>query len=203
MADNAQKTPFFRSMNRFAEAKAISAIQLLGKALPCSVVAVSGSIVKVKFELNAAPYTLPNVTVPLAGPEWIRYPTQIGDKGIVIPSDVRIGGITGLGSGVANLNLPANLSALTFFPIGNANWDATDDAQKVVIYGPNGVIIRTTDSSTKLELSPTGVAINNDFSASGDVSLGGGAKRVVLDGDPVIGGGGGTVQASSTKVMAT
>lgn len=38
---------------------------------------------------------------------------------------------------------------------------------------------------------------------SADVNLGGtGGKKVVLDGDPVIGGGGGTVQASSTKVKA-
>lgn len=38
---------------------------------------------------------------------------------------------------------------------------------------------------------------------SDNVNLGGtGGKKVVLDGDPVIGGGGGTVQASSTKVKA-
>ncbi len=38
---------------------------------------------------------------------------------------------------------------------------------------------------------------------SNNVNLGGtGGKKVVLDGDPVIGGGGGTVQASSTKVKA-
>lgn len=38
---------------------------------------------------------------------------------------------------------------------------------------------------------------------SDNVNLGGtGGKKVVLDGDPVIGGSGGTVQASSTKVKA-
>jgi hypothetical protein len=38
---------------------------------------------------------------------------------------------------------------------------------------------------------------------SDNVNLGAtGGKKVVLDGDPVIGGGGGTVQASSTKVKA-
>jgi phage gp45-like len=37
-----------------------------------------------------------------------------------------------------------------------------------------------------------------------DVQLGAaGGKKVVLDGDPVVGGGGGHVQASSTKVRAT
>lgn len=54
-------------------------------------------------------------------------------------------------------------------------------------------------------ISPTRVKITAPHVdlVSADVNLGGtGGKKVVLDGDPVIGGGGGTVQASSTKVKA-
>src|ERR1700743_7474 len=123
MTDNAQKTPFQRSMNRFAEQKALSAIQITGKSLPASVVAVDGSIVTVKFEIQAntsnSPFTLPNVTCPLAGPECIRYPTQSGAKGMVVSADAYLGGMSGLGGGVASLGLQANLSALVFFPFGN------------------------------------------------------------------------------------
>lgn len=54
-------------------------------------------------------------------------------------------------------------------------------------------------------ISPTRVKITAPHVdlISDDVNLGGtGGKKVVLDGDPVVGGGGGTVQASSTKVKA-
>lgn len=143
MSDSAQKTPLARALNRFAEKKAADAIALLGKALPASVAAIAGSIVTVKFEISSGVLTLPNVTVPIAGPEWIRFPTQVGAKGMVIPSDVYLGGMSGLGGGVADLSLQANLSALVWLPIGNADWSATDNPNATVIYGPDGVIIRT------------------------------------------------------------
>lgn len=153
MTDNAQKTPFQRSMNRFAEQKALSAIQITGKSLPASVVAVDGSIVTVKFEVQSK-FTLPNVTCPLIGPEWIRYPTQIGAKGMVISADAYLGGMSGLGDGVASLGLQSNLSALVFCPFGNKNWSKTDDPNAVVIYGPNGAVIRTQDKITTVTISP-------------------------------------------------
>lgn len=143
MADNAQKTGLGRALNRFAEKKALEAIALLGKALPASVVAVANSIVTVKFEIASATLTLPNVTVPMAGPEYIRFPTQAGDKGVVFPADVYLGGVSGLGGGVADLSIQANLSALVFFPIGNKGWSDTDNPNATVIYGPDGVILRT------------------------------------------------------------
>jgi len=145
MADNAQKTWFGRDLNRFAEQKALDALQLTGKALPASVVSVAGSIVTVQFEISAAPFTLPQVTVPILGPEYIRFPTQVGDKGFVVPADARLGAMSGLGKGTASLALPANLSALVFAPFGNKDWSATDDAQAAVIYGPNGAVLRTID----------------------------------------------------------
>jgi len=160
MADNAQKTWFGRDMNRFAEGKVLDAIQLTGKSLPASVVAVFGSIVEVKFEVDAAPFTLPHVIVPLAGPEWIRYPTQIGDKGRVSSSDARLGAMSGLGSGTPKLTLPANLSALVFEPFGNKNWSTTDDAQAVVIYGPNGAILRTVDKNSTVTVNSSGIVAN-------------------------------------------
>ena len=158
MADNAQKTPLARALNRFAEKKVAEAIQLLGKALPASVTAVSGSIVTVKFEVTTT-LTLPPVTMPLAGAEYIRFPTQIGDKGLVFPADVYLGGVSGLGGGTADLSIPANLSALVFFPIGNKGWSTTDNPNAVVIYGPDGAIIRTKDSTCKITLSSTGVVV--------------------------------------------
>lgn len=71
----------------------------------------------------------------------------------------------------------------------------------------NGVptqYVRFTDDLIEV-ISPTRVKISAPHVdlISDDVNLGGtGGKKVVLDGDPVIGGGGGTVQASSAKVKA-
>ena len=140
-----------------AESMASQAIQLLGKALPCSVLAVSGSIVTVGFELTNIPFTLPSVTVPMFGPEYIRYPTQVGDLGAVFPIDTYLGGISGLGGGVADLSMRANLSSLVFFPVGNKNWSAPTDPNKIELYGPDGAILRTKDNTSALTVSETGM----------------------------------------------
>ncbi|MCV5580282.1 hypothetical protein OFO05_33300, partial [Escherichia coli] len=76
-------------------------------------------MITVSFSLTNIPFTLPQVTIPLFGPEYVRYPMQPGDRGIVIPADTYIGGMSGLGGGVADLTQPMNLSALVYLPISN------------------------------------------------------------------------------------
>lgn len=154
-ANLGQKTPFARSMERFAQQRALDAYNLRGKGLPCTVASVSGSIVTVNFDVDAAPFTLSNVTVPMFGPEYIRYPTQVGDKGVVIPFDVLLGAISGLGGNVAALDLPpSNLGALVFSALSNVNWSPTDDANAVVIYGPSGVIMRDAGKTSTITVAP-------------------------------------------------
>lgn len=126
--DNTLKTPLGRSLNQFAARIATSAIQLTGKSLPASVTeVVSSGIVKVKFEVTADPWTLPEITVPIEYPQYIRYPIKVGDKGLLIAADAKLGGLTGLGSGVANLTRPGNLSALSFVWLGSTDWDDAID----------------------------------------------------------------------------
>lgn len=158
MLDTSQKTPYARAINQFAENKVRDAIALEGKAIPASVTAVAGSIVTVKFELNAA-YPLPSVTIPMAGSEYIRIPVQVGDKGMVTPSDFYLGGVSGLGGGTAGVNLPANLSALVFIAISNKGWSTAEDPNKVILYGPNGAILRTVDKTAMVNVDPNGVTI--------------------------------------------
>ena len=158
--DLSQKLPMARSLNQIAEKKAHDLIQIQGKALPASVVSVSGSIVTVKFEIQTAyNATLTNVTVPVAGPEYIRYPIQAGDKGMVIPSSAYLGGVSGLGGGTANLAMPANLSALVFLPIGNKNFSATDNPNSTVIYGPDGAILRNVSKNAGVYVTDNQVQI--------------------------------------------
>ena len=152
---DAQKTPLAQALPAFTQAKILDAQQLLGKGLPASVVSVNGAIVTVKFEISSD-YTLPQVTVPLFGPEYIRYPIKAGDKGAVIPFDARLGGVSGLGGGVADLSLPANLTSLVFLPTGNTAWSEVDPTS-VTAYGPGGVVLRDTGSGAVITLTPTGM----------------------------------------------
>lgn len=194
---NAQKLALARSLNRLGHTKVLDALQVVGKSLPCSVTAVSGSIVTVKFELDPSkmPFTLPEVTIPHAGPEYIRYPTQVGDKGVVIAIDTYLGGISGLGGGVADLSVRGNLSALIFLPVASTEWFSTPDPDAVVVYGPNGVILRDTKGDTTLVLTkdsitltvPDGktVTINGKTQFNGDMKVDG---DVLIDGDLTVTG---------------
>jgi hypothetical protein len=147
MADNYDKLWVQKSANQLAINRATQAIQKLGRALPCHVVAVNGSIVTIAFEVNAAPQSLPNITIPKAESPWIRMPTQVGDKGVTMPADAYLGGVSGLGGGVATLTQRANLTALVFVPVSNSN-SGPIDPNAAQMQGPNGAIIKTTTGTT-------------------------------------------------------
>ncbi|HDG1664213.1 hypothetical protein [Kluyvera ascorbata] len=153
-----KKLSFAGNMNSFTENKIASASQMAGKILPGSVVSRSGNMITVQVLLRDTPYVIPHLTVPLFGPEYIRYPMQPGDKGILIPADTYLGGISGLGGGTANLTTPANLSALTFLPISNTEWE-TVDPNVLTMYGPEGVTIRDKGSNSTFLLTPESITI--------------------------------------------
>ncbi|MGJ0473418.1 hypothetical protein ACR6AP_01725 [Klebsiella variicola] len=164
------KLNFASSMNRFTERKIENALQKSGKVLPASVVKQTGNMITVSFELRDIPYVLPQVTIPLFGPQYIRYPMQPGDKGIVIPADTYIGGVSGQGGGIADMTPPSNLSALVFLPISNTEWQDVD-GQVVTVYGPEGVTLRDSGSNTTFLLKPDSIAISTPDSFT--VTVGG------------------------------
>lgn len=179
MSNNAQKVHYARTINRFAEQKVLDALQVLGKSLPCHVIVVSGSIVTVRFDITPGTFTLPDVTCPMFGPEYIRYPTQINDLGVVMSADYYIGGVSGLGGSTANLSLRSNLSTLIWFPIANTgsdtnkNWPPTDDPNALVLYGPNGGILRTVDKSSVVTVNSSGITLvsSKPIAVTSDVSI--------------------------------
>jgi len=156
------KTPLSRSLPQAIQAAIRQEVSRLGRALPARVTAVSGAIVTVAFEVADA--SLPQVTVPLFGPEYIRYPVQVGDKGFCIPADAYLGGVSGLGGGTAQLGRRMNLSTLVFFPIGNKGWSSVDP-DAVTIYGPNGVVLRDTNGHTTATLTPSNFTIDSSSGA--------------------------------------
>jgi len=146
-----------KALNDFARQKALDAIQQEGKSLPAVVVKKNGNMVEVAFALNSE-FTLSNVTIPIFGPEYIRYPMQAGDKGLVLPMSTYIGGMSGQGGGTASLTTPLNLSALLYLPISNTQWENVDP-NVLVMYGPEGVTLRDSGSNTTFMLTPTAVTI--------------------------------------------
>lgn len=162
---NFQKTPLVRSLNELAERRAQGLINLTGKALPASVVLVANGVVTVKFELSNIPYTIPNIKVPLggaAGSQFIRVPIQTGTKGVVRPTDARLGGMSGLGASNTDLTRPANLGALVFEPIGNVGWPAMEDVNQLELMGQNGALIKSTaNKEWYVRLTTSGVTISN------------------------------------------
>ncbi len=176
MADNSRKTPLQPSLARIGQAKAQDALQLTGKSLPCSIVrVVSSGIVTVKFEVNSAPFTLPDITVPVEMSEYLRLPLQVGDKGWVRAADARLGGVTGLGAGVASLNQPGNLAALVFAPLGSTTWTVVD-LNALVGYGPNGFVLRDTASNTTIVGTPTSLTLTR---GGASITLTGGNVEIV------------------------
>ncbi|OZA75781.1 MAG: hypothetical protein B7X71_10590 [Polynucleobacter sp. 39-46-10] len=159
MSNNAHvKLWLQKQQNQTAIMRAQAAIQSLGRALPCRVVSVAGSIVTVKFELDTTPWVLPEITIPKAESPWIRMPTQVGDAGITVPADALLGGIAGLGGGVPKItSKPANLTALVFMPVSTSG-SPPSDQNAAIAQGPNGFIGQTTTgtpSSVKSDTSGT------------------------------------------------
>jgi hypothetical protein len=180
MASTAQKLNIGVTDNTTASRQGASHVHNVPKRLPVSVVSIdkTNSIITLKFETDGMPYTLPNVTVPLSGPEYIRYPIKPqmmqqgdhgggsggqgqgqmmpGDFGFVTSADSNIGNMSGLGpSTPANFTLPANLSPLIFTLMGNKDWTPHDDQTALMGYAPTGTIHRDTNKKSKHIVHPT------------------------------------------------
>ncbi len=178
------KIPLFQSLQTSIDNRIQNALQALGKALPCTVVSASGTIVKVSFDVNL-PWTLPQITMPVMGWQYIRAPIQAGDQGYALPADLSLGQISGLGSGTANSRIPANLSALVFMPIGNKAFMAVDP-NAVTLYGPNGVVLQDTNAVAQVKVNPTEIlatlgttSIKTDGTT---VTITAGSNTIVLNG---------------------
>lgn len=159
MADNYDKLWLQSSLNKMATRRASELIESTGRALPCHVVAVSGSIVTVAFDVISAGQTIPNVTLPKLESQWIRFPVQVGDKGMTVPADTYLGGVSGLGGGIANLSQRrGNLSTLIFVPVGATTFPAVN-TNAAYIAGPAGAVIQTQDGSAVLTVSTSGITL--------------------------------------------
>jgi len=182
MIDYSKRLPLQYSMGKLIDKKINSALQNNGEILPCSVVEIDGAIVTVSFQSQLPPNfpglsSLPQVQMPLAGAEYIRYPIKVGDKGLAMSANVSIGIISGLGNQSNGLIEPGNLSSMVFFPIGNVDW-ADFDPQSLTLYASaTGALIKISPNTitlsiggTSLIVASSGVTINGNLTVTGTVT---------------------------------
>ena len=161
-AGNFQKQPLIASLNEHAINKILAAIRQQGRSLPCSVVSVSGAIVTVAFQVNTkfpngTTLTLPNVRIPVQTSRYVREPIKAGDLGFAVAADAYLGGMSGLGGGIADLSTRANLTALAFQPLGNAEWESADPNAVVIGQAAsNGVRLQDATAAAVATVQPTG-----------------------------------------------
>ena len=157
---NEQKTPMARSLPVFAQARALAEIAKRGLALPGHVTSITGQIVTVNFDVKGL--TLNQVQMPLFGPEYIRYPVQVGDKGVAFPASVYIGGVSGLGTGTADDTIQGNLSTLVWFPIANQAWATPpgSNANTLAMYGHAGLLLLDSlAGNSSIHMTATGITL--------------------------------------------
>lgn len=184
MSDSQKISPL-KSLKEFNQAADRDGNSLLGKVLPCHVVKVEGAIVTVKFDVLPGDFNLPEVTIPLFGPEYVRYPIQVGDKGIALAASVSMRDVSGLGVGLPDMSTPLSLTALVFLPVSNVNWAAFDPDQ-VTIYGPKGVLLQTTGADSSINIEPGKISITAaDIYLNGIIHLNG---PIVQDADQMTSG---------------
>ena len=154
------KTPVQYSLPVFARERSEDVTLATTQSWPCHVTKiVSSGIVQVAFDVQQQPFTMPaNVEMPVATPEWVRLPLQVGDKGMAAKADAYLGGVSGLGGGTADLSRRANLTNLVFHPVGNTSW-FTVDMNALTLYGVNGVVLMDQGKKTVFTLTPGGIKI--------------------------------------------
>lgn len=150
---NAQKFPFLKALNNTIHTANEDRAAIEGRSLPCHVVAVKGQIVTVQFDMLPDGVNYPQVTIPVATFPYIRYPIQNGDRGVTVAAEVSLRGISGLGTGMADRAFTMSLTPLFFVPLANAGW-SEEDANKIVLYGPDGAILKTADGASSITVEP-------------------------------------------------
>lgn len=135
-------------LHRFVRTKTTDAYQNMAKGIPGHVSKILANDF-IEFTIDATgPYTLPTIKIPQAFSKYHREPTQVGDKGVAVPTDYNLGGESGNDGSTANLYPRGNLTPLTFHPISNKNWPTKDPNMFLVTGGPSGHTTQSQDGKT-------------------------------------------------------
>ena len=181
MSDFSKKVSFAQNFANAVRYLNYSDNEGFGWQLPCTVAEVDNTkgIVTVNFEVigsDGNPLDLPQITIPISGWKYIRYPIQIGDPGLTVSIDTNTQNISKLSPGVSALIDHGNFGPTLFFvPIVQADWSESDDPDAVVIAAPNGSIIRTDNKDATITVNKDNVIV--DYK-DGTITLG--ASNITL-----------------------
>jgi hypothetical protein len=146
--DNVQKISFVNQQHNFVRTKVQDGIQNTPRAVPCHVSKIlPNDFVEVTIDATG-PWTLPKVQIPQAFSKYSREPTQVGDKGYIVPNDYFLGGESGQDGSTASFYQRGNLTTGVFHPISNKNFPVRDHNQFLVTGGPSGHKIQSQDTTT-------------------------------------------------------
>jgi hypothetical protein len=155
MADNALVTPLVFSLPGIAQSRAENQAQVDPQPIPATVTKIMGEMVEVQVTTQGrgTPFTLPKFIVPQAFSEWIREPTQVGDKGWLIHANYNLGGQSGLG-GPSNYYGRSNLTPMVFRHISQKQFpnNTNRNLNQVFINGPEGTMNQTTDGKYSINV---------------------------------------------------
>lgn len=200
MSTQSRRLPLQSQIADAAVSKAHEVLETKGLGLPCKIVQVLGTLVKVEFLLSGV--SLPNLTIPIATCLYNRPPYQVGDQGVAISLNASPAFISGQNSQQTQLNATGNLGSLIFFPVASTKWGSVPDPNMYLIQGPNGFIVRSIDGSVSVTgtkgkslvmafggneftLDSTGASINCNLNVSGDITSSGtitGSSDVIAGG---------------------
>jgi hypothetical protein len=175
LTESAVKISIASMLHSSARTRTADGIQNVAKGLPCHVSAIkslsdtseggggskdasSGSIggdfYELTFDVTNTVFTLPKIIVPQTFSKYTREPTQVGDKGYIVPGFIHIGGSDGVDGSVANMYPRGNLTTGVFQPISSTKWDARDPNKYYHTGGPTGYRARSHDYVTHMEIDP-------------------------------------------------
>lgn len=179
--DFSKRFPVAENLSSIIDYRIKSSSQQTGYQLPCTVVSVDDTkgFVTVNFEVQNTPFNLPQITIPVAGWEYIRFPIQVGDPGVTISADVDLISISGGKSRQPDFNPSSNLNTvLMFVPIRSEKNVVSPNPNATVIYGPDGVILLDYNDGTThstVTIGPTMVKMQND---SANIEISGGEIKI-------------------------
>jgi hypothetical protein len=152
MGDTSQKFSFMSQVHNFTRTKTADNQQIQPKT-------IQGHISKilpndfVEFTIDATgPFTLPKLVIPQAFSKYHREPTQVGDKGYVVPNDYAIAGTDGAGGGTASMYGRSNLTSGTYHPISIKSFAQRDQNNFLITGGPTGITAQSADTKTNINI---------------------------------------------------
>lgn len=168
MTDLTKKLSFAQNLSSAVQNVVDQTMSMYGNQLPCTVVETDGRFVTVNFEVVNTTLPLPQITIPIAGWQWMRYPVQVGDAGVTVSIDVNVAFIAHVVNGKTTMVPSGNFGpTLLFLPVMQKDMFTAPDPNALIGYGPNGVQLFDYDPTKQpdeninslLKVTPTSVNI--------------------------------------------